>query len=95
MVAVHLVTYRHLVEIYNRAFKCEVQEEGVEWLDMSNHFPEHQLQLWARDGVHLSDEMGTPFYIIMFVLSHGTGYSRVHLAKTSYRPTTTFRRDLQ
>ncbi|XP_041463399.1 uncharacterized protein LOC121414325 [Lytechinus variegatus] len=49
-----------LAHVWNAAMRNIAAEEGAEWIDLESTFNTESRHLWARDGLHLSDDHGIP-----------------------------------
>uniref|UniRef100_A0A3B1JIJ6 Uncharacterized protein n=1 Tax=Astyanax mexicanus TaxID=7994 RepID=A0A3B1JIJ6_ASTMX len=52
----HIQYQRHLRNEYHRA----AARMGLKYLSVVDHFPLKHSKLWCKDGIHLSDNFGTP-----------------------------------
>uniref|UniRef100_A0A3Q3B5E0 Uncharacterized protein n=1 Tax=Kryptolebias marmoratus TaxID=37003 RepID=A0A3Q3B5E0_KRYMA len=54
----HLVVEEKLQQSLRQEFHRVAAQRGVPYLPVTEHFPLSSLQLWSKDGVHLSDSPG-------------------------------------
>ncbi|XP_072572568.1 uncharacterized protein [Paramormyrops kingsleyae] len=55
-----LTVEHHLQDLLRQEYHRAASRLGVRYMSISEHFPQSTLDLWCRDGVHLSDNRGMP-----------------------------------
>uniref|UniRef100_A0A667Z4I2 1-alkyl-2-acetylglycerophosphocholine esterase n=1 Tax=Myripristis murdjan TaxID=586833 RepID=A0A667Z4I2_9TELE len=52
-----------LQELFRQEFRRVAARMGLPYVSVAEHLPLDRLELWSRDGVHLSDSDGTPILV--------------------------------